>query len=104
MAYSVSQRRREIGVRMALGSRSKRCIALYSSSGNVVVFSGIAVGGGLAFLLGRALSRFLYGVSPNDPLSVESRALVLLAVAFVACYLPARSATRVDPLVALRDA
>jgi len=104
MAYSVSQRRREIGVRMALGAGQSDVSFFILRQGMVVVFSGIAVGGGLAFLLGRALSRFLYGVSPNDPLSVGGAALVLLVVAFVACYLPARSATRVDPLVALRDA
>jgi len=104
MAYSVSQRRREIGVRMALGAGQSDVSLLILRQGMFVVFSGIAVGGGLAFLLGRALSRFLYGVSPNDPLSVGGAALVLLVVAFVACYLPARSATRVDPLVALRDA
>jgi predicted permease len=102
MAYSVSQRRREIGVRMALGAGQRDVSFFILRQGMVVVFSGIAVGGGLAFLLGRALSRFLYGVSPNDPLSVGGAALVLLVVAFVACYLPARSATRVDPLVALR--
>jgi predicted permease len=104
MAYSVSQRRREIGVRMALGAGQSDVSLFILRQGVVVVFSGIAVGAGLAFLLGRALSRFLYGVSPNDPLSVGGAALVLLVVAFVACYLPARSATRVDPLVALRDA
>ncbi len=102
MAYSVSQRRREIGVRMALGAGQRDVSLFILRQGMVVVFSGIALGGGLAFLLGRALSRFLYGVSPNDPLSVGGAALVLLVVAFVACYLPARSATRVDPLVALR--
>ena len=102
MAYSVSQRRREIGVRMALGADQRDVSLFILRQGMVVVFSGIAVGGGLAFLLGRALSRFLYGVSPNDPLSVGGAALVLLVVAFVACYLPARSATHVDPLVALR--
>jgi predicted permease len=104
MAYSVSQRRREIGVRMALGAGQSDVSLFILRQGMVVVFSGIAVGGGIAFLLGRALSRFLYGVSPNNPLSVGGAALVLLVVAFAACYLPARSATRVDPLVALRDA
>jgi len=104
MAYSVSQRRREIGVRMALGAGQSDVSFFILRQGMVVVFSGIAVGGGLAFLLGHALSRFLYGVSPNDPLSVGGAALALLVAAFVACYLPARSATRVDPLVALRDA
>jgi macrolide transport system ATP-binding/permease protein len=104
MAYSVSQRRREIGVRMALGAGQSDVSLFILRQGMTVVFSGVALGGGLAFLLGRGLSRFLYGVSATDPLSLGGAALVLLAVGFVACYLPARSATHVDPLVALRDA
>jgi predicted permease len=104
MAYSVSQRRREIGVRMALGAGQGDVSLFILRQGMAVVFSGIALGGALAFVLGRALSRFLYGVSASDPLSLGGASLVLLIVAFVACYLPARSATRVDPLVALRQA
>jgi len=104
MAYSVSQRRREIGVRMALGAGQGDVSLLILRQGMAVVFSGIALGGALAFLIGRALSRFLYGVSASDPFSLGGASLVLLTVAFVACYLPARSATHVDPLVALREA
>jgi macrolide transport system ATP-binding/permease protein len=103
MAYSVNQRRREIGVRMALGAGEADVSLFILRQGMIVVFSGIAWGGALAFLLGRALSGFLYGVSANDPLSLGGASLVLLVVAFVACYLPARSATRVDPLIALRE-
>jgi predicted permease len=104
MAYSVSQRRREIGVRMALGAGQESVSLLVLRQGMAVVLSGVALGLVLAFLLGRALSRFLYGVSGSDLLSIGSASLVLLAVALVACYLPARSASRVDPLVALREA
>ena len=104
MAYSVSQRRREIGVRMALGAGQSDVALFILRQGMTVVFGGIALGGVLAFLLGRALSRFLYGVSATDTLSLGGAALVLLTVAFLACYLPARSASHVDPLVALRDA
>jgi predicted permease len=104
MAYSVNQRRREIGVRMALGASQESVSLLVLRQGMAVVMSGVAVGVGLAFLLGRALSRFLYGVSGSDFLSIGSATLVLLVVALVACYLPARSASRVDPLVALREA
>lgn len=104
MAYSVSERRREIGVRMALGAGQESVSLLVLRQGMAVVLSGVAVGVGLAFLLGRALSRFLYGVSGSDFLSIGSATLVLLVVALVACYLPARSASRVDPLVALREA
>jgi ABC-type antimicrobial peptide transport system permease subunit len=103
MAYSVNQRRREIGVRMALGAGPAEVSFFILRQGMTVVFSGIALGVVLAFLLGRALSGFLYGVTANDPLSLGAASLVLLVVAFLACYLPARSASRVDPLVALRE-
>jgi putative ABC transport system permease protein len=104
MAYSVNQRRREIGVRMALGASQESISLLVLRQGMAVVLGGVALGVGVAFLLGRALSRFLYGVSGSDLLSIGSASLVLLVVALVACYLPARSASRVDPLVALREA
>jgi putative ABC transport system permease protein len=68
-----------------------------------VVFSGLAAGIAIALLVGRALSRFLYGIKTIDYVSVAGASLVLLVVALLACYLPARSASRVDPLVALRD-
>jgi ABC-type antimicrobial peptide transport system permease subunit len=103
MAYSVNQRRREIGVRMALGAGQGDVSLFILRQGMTVVFSGAALGIGLAFLLGRALSRFLYGVSGNDPLSLGGASLVLLVVAFIACYLPARAASRVDPVVALQQ-
>lgn len=88
---------------MAMGAGQGSVSLLVLRQGMAVVLSGVAVGVGLAFLLGRALSRFLYGVSGNDLLSIASASLVLLVVALVACYLPARSASRVDPLVALRE-
>ncbi|HEX2664388.1 MAG TPA: ABC transporter permease [Candidatus Acidoferrum sp.] len=104
MAYSVNQRRREIGVRMALGAGERSVTLLVLRQGMTVVASGVVTGMVLALLLGRVLSRFLYGVSGSDPLSLAGAAFALLAVAFVACYLPARSASRLDPLVALREA
>lgn len=104
MAYSVNQRRREIGVRMALGAGQGNVSLLVLRQGMTVVGGGVVVGMTLSLLLGRVLSRFLYGVSGSDVLSLGGASLALLAVAFVACYLPARSASRVDPLVALREA
>ena len=104
MAYSVNQRRREIGVRMALGAGQGDVSIFILRQGMTVVLRGVVLGVALAFLIGRGLSRFLYGVSASDPLSLGAASLVLLLVAFVACYMPARSASRVDPLVALRDA
>ena len=68
-----------------------------------VVLSGVALGEGLAVLVGRALSRFLYGVAGSDFLSLGAASFLLLVVAFLACYLPARSANREDPLVALHE-
>jgi predicted permease len=103
MAYSVNQRRREIGVRMALGASEGSVSWLVLRQGMTVVLSGVALGVGLAVLLGRALSHFLYGVTGSDLLSLGAASVVLLGVAFVACYLPARSASRVDPLVALHE-
>jgi ABC-type antimicrobial peptide transport system permease subunit len=69
----------------------------------LLVLMGVLIGFGAAMLVGRLLSRMLYGISASDPISVVGAALVLLTVALVACYLPARWASRVDPLVALRE-
>jgi macrolide transport system ATP-binding/permease protein len=104
MAYSVSQRRQEIGVRMALGAGEGQVALLILRQGMVVVLGGATVGLVLALLVGRAFSRFLYGVSGVDPLSIAGATLVLLVVAFGACYLPAKRASRLDPLAALRQA
>lgn len=104
MAYSVNRRRREIGIRMALGAGQGSVMLMVLRQGMTLVISGEAAGLGLSLLLGRALSRLLYGISASDPASLGGASLVLLVIAFVACYLPARSASRVDPLVALREA
>ncbi len=103
MAYSVNQRKREIGVRMALGAARENVLRLVLKQGMSVVMIGVAIGFVAALGAGRLLSRMLYGVSASDPISLAGAALVLLAVALLACYLPARWASRVDPLVALRE-
>jgi ABC-type antimicrobial peptide transport system permease subunit len=103
LAYSVQQRRREIGVRMALGASRMSVLRLVIAQGMAMVFAGMAVGVAASMASGRVLGRLLYGVSATDPLSVTAAAAVLTAVALVACLVPARGATRVDPLVALRD-
>ena len=103
MAYSVSQRKREIGLRMALGAAQASVLRLVLKQGMSLVMTGVLIGFVAALLVGRLLSRMLYGVSASDPLSVAGAAMVLLAVALLACYLPARWASRVDPLVALRE-
>ena len=103
MAYSVNQRRREIGVRMALGAGQNTVRLFVLRQGMFLVLVGLVVGVFLALLAGHGLSRFLYGVSGADPVSLVGASVVLLFVAFLACYLPARSASQVDPLVALRE-
>jgi putative ABC transport system permease protein len=104
MAYSVSRRKREIGLRMALGAEESRVLSLILRQGMQLVSIGVAIGIAASLLVGRALSTLLFGVSPLDPVSLGTASLVLILVALAACYLPARRASRVDPLVALRDA
>lgn len=103
MAYGVNQRRREIGLRMALGAAQSSVLRLVLRQGMTLVLTGVAIGFAASLFVERLLSRMLFGVSANDPASVVVAALVLLTVGFVACYLPARWASRVDPLVALRE-
>ena len=103
MAYSVNQRKREIGLRMAFGAAQASVLRLILKQGMSLVLTGVLIGFAAALLVGRLLSRMLYGVSGSDPISVAGAAAVLLAVGLLACYLPARWASRVDPLVALRE-
>jgi len=103
LAYSVNQRKREIGLRMAIGAARGAVLRLILRQGMSLVLKGVLIGFAASLLVGRALSRMLYGLSPADPLSLAAAAVALLAVALVAGYLPARWASRVDPLVALRE-
>ena len=91
-----------MGIRIALGARQRDVLALVVRQGLVVALIGIAVGAVTALVAGRALASLLYGVSPSNVPVLGLAASVLLAVAFVASYLPARRATKVDPMVALR--
>jgi predicted permease len=102
MAYAVARRRQEIGLRMALGAGRAAVLRLILRQGMSLVLAGVALGGAAAVALGRLLSRMLYGVSPGDPVSILAAAGLLLVVALAACYLPARSASRLDPLDTLR--
>lgn len=104
MAYSVNRRRREIGLRIALGADGSGVMGLILRQGMRLVGIGVAIGVVASMLVGRVLSKLLFNVSPVDPISLAAASLVLIAVALAACYLPARRASRVDPLVALRDA
>jgi putative ABC transport system permease protein len=102
-AYTVSQRKREIGLRMALGAAQASVLRLILRQGMSLVLTGVLIGFVAALLVGQLLSGMLYGVSTSDPISIAMAAVVLLAVALLACYLPARRASLVDPLVALRE-
>ena len=103
LAYTVSRRRHEIGVRMSLGADRSRVLWMILGQGMRLVVMGIAIGLAGALPIGRALGKMLYGLSVADPLSLAGASLMLVLVAALACYLPARRASRVDPLVALRE-
>ena len=102
IAYSVSRRTREIGVRMALGAQPRKVLALVLGQGMAIVSIGLALGTGAALVLTRLLSFMLFGVRPNDPLTYVLIVPLLGIVALIACYIPARRATRVEPMAALR--
>jgi predicted permease len=103
LAYSAARRQREIGLRMALGASRISVLRLVLGQGMSLVLAGLVIGFAASLATSRILSRMLYGVSGTDPLSIAAAASILIAVALVACYLPARWATRVDPLTALRE-
>jgi predicted permease len=102
LAYAVAQRTKEIGVRMALGADRVDVLKMIIGEGLALTLAGVVVGLLLALALTRALASYLYGVSPADPLTYLATTLILIAVALLACYLPARRAADVDPMTALR--
>lgn len=102
VAYSVAQRTREIGIRMALGAEPKSVLLLVTRRGLSLAAVGIALGLAGAFALSQAIRAMLYGTSPTDSAVFVGSALLLVTVVLVASYLPARRATRVDPMIALR--
>lgn len=102
MSYSVTQRVHEIGIRIALGAHPSQVFRLVTGEGLRLALAGVAIGSGASLALTRVLRSFLYEVSPLDPITYGTVAAVLAAVALLASYLPARRATRVDPLLALR--
>jgi putative ABC transport system permease protein len=103
MSYSVTQRAQELGIRMALGAQARDVLFLVLKQGMALAAGGVALGVILALLLGQMVSTLLFGVSGRDPLTLAGVSAVLAIVALAACYIPARRAARVDPLVALRD-
>src|SRR5713226_9651046 len=102
LSYSVNQQTREIGIRMAMGAQTGRVLALAVGQGMRLAIAGLALGVLTAFAATRVLSSLLFGVSAHDPLTFGAVSLVLALAAVLACYIPARRATKVDPIIALR--
>jgi predicted permease len=102
LAFSVGGRQREIGVRMALGARQSQILALFVGEGMRLAIAGVVIGGLAALAATRLLRSLLFELSPTDPLTFAGVAVLLTATCAVACWIPARRATRVDPTVALR--
>jgi putative ABC transport system permease protein len=102
IADSIRQRTREIGVRVALGARPSEIFRLVVGGGMKLAALGLAIGLALSFVLTQALTSLLYGVKPSDPATYLFVTVILAGVSLLACYLPARRSTRVDPMVALR--
>jgi ABC-type antimicrobial peptide transport system permease subunit len=102
MAYSVSRRTREFGVRVALGASSRDVRGMVLGQGLRTISVGVAVGIVGSLFLTRTVESLLFGVTAADPLTLGAMTLVLVGAALLACYVPARRATRVDPMIALR--
>jgi len=102
VSYSVACRTRDIGLRMALGALRGDVMRWVFAIGFRPVLTGLVAGLSVAIVIGRALRGLLYGIAPTDPVSLGFVSLILLLTALLACYLPARRAARLDPIIALR--
>ncbi|HEU5131828.1 MAG TPA: FtsX-like permease family protein, partial [Pyrinomonadaceae bacterium] len=102
LTFSVARRTREIGIRVALGAQRRDVFRLIMIRGVILVGVGVAIGVGASFAFSKLLSSLLFGVTPNNMTTLVGVSMGLIAVALLACYIPARRATKVDPLAALR--
>ena len=103
MSYVVQQRTREIGIRLALGARSMDVLKMVLRTGMTLALTGVTIGVATAFAMTRLITGLLFDVGPTDAITFIAVPLTLIALVLLACYLPARRATKVDPMVALRD-
>jgi putative ABC transport system permease protein len=102
MSYTVAQHTQEIGIRMALGAQTLDVLKLIVGQGMVLTAIGLVIGAVAAAALTQLMATLLFGVSPTDPVTFIGIALLLAFVALLACFIPARRATKIDPIVALR--
>jgi putative ABC transport system permease protein len=102
ISYIVSERTHEIGIRLALGAEKRNILQMVLRQGLGLALAGAAVGLAGALIVSHLLTGLLYGVKPTDPATFGAVAVILMSVALIACYVPARRAMRVDPIVALR--
>jgi len=102
LSYSVAQRTNEIGVRVALGATGSQILLSFGKRGLALTIAGLGIGLVLAMIAGRSMTALLYGFRPDYVPTVTTVSLILVAVAAMACFIPARRASRVDPMVALR--
>ena len=103
LSYMVTERRREIGIRVALGATRQSVLRMILGQGLGLTLAGLAIGLAIALAAGRLISSLLFGVSAADPITIASVVALISTVALMACYVPGLSATRVDPMVALRE-
>jgi putative ABC transport system permease protein len=103
IGYGLAQRAHEFGVRIALGAQQRSIVALVLRHGAAILTIGLAVGLGSAVAFTRMVASFLYGVSPSDPVTLAAVSTAIAAATLAACYVPARRASRIDPLPALRQ-
>jgi ABC-type antimicrobial peptide transport system permease subunit len=102
ISYTVSQRKREIGIRLALGAQGGDVVGMVLRQGAKLATLGVCIGVAAAFVLARLMTSLLFGVTAHDPLTFIAVVALLFLVALLACYIPARRAMRIDPIVALR--